>query len=66
MKIEYLPSYSPDYNPIELAFSFLKHKLRHSPPPSDSDFTVLEYLHLQTFSIPASDCRAFYHHSGYL
>lgn len=66
MRIEYLPSYSPDLNPIELAFSLLKHKLRRHPPPSGSDFAVQEYLYTQTFSIPVSDCRAFYHQCGYL
>jgi len=65
MKLEYLPAYSPDFNPIELAFSLLKHNLRRHPPPTGSDLAVTEYLYLQTFSIGAADCRAFYHHCGY-
>ncbi len=66
MKLEYLPAYSPDLNPIELAFSLLKSKLRLNPPPPGSDLQVLEYLYLQMLSIRAADCREFYHQSGYL
>lgn len=66
MKLEYLPAYSPDFNPIELAFSLLKHGLRRKPPPDGSDFEVQEYLYMQTLSISAADCETFYHHSGYL
>ncbi len=66
MKLEFLPAYSPDFNPIELFFSLLKHNLRRNPPPTESDFAVVEYLYLQTFSARAADCSAFYHQSGYL
>lgn len=66
MRLEYLPAYSPDFNPIELAFSLLKHRLRRSPPPNESNFTVQEFLYIQTFSIGSANCRAFYHQSGYL
>ena len=66
MKLEFLPAYSPDLNPIELAFSLLKHRLRRHPPPDGEEFTVYEYLYLQVFTISIADCRAFFHHSGYL
>ncbi len=66
MKLEFLPSYSPDLNPIELAFSLLKHQLRRQPPPTTSDLAVLEYLYMLVFSVRAADCMAFFHHSGYL
>lgn len=67
MKLEYLPAYSPDFNPIELAFSLLKHRLRRCPPPTEGDeFVVYEHLYLQTFTISTGDCRAFYHQAGYL
>jgi len=65
MKLEYLPAYSPDFNPIELAFSVLKQSLRRYPPPTESDLAVVEYLYLQTFSISVADCQAFYRHCGY-
>ena len=29
MHYKFLPPYSPDYNPIELAFSAMKYNLRH-------------------------------------
>ncbi len=63
--LEYLPAYSPDLNPIELAFSLLKSKLHRAPPPNSSNFEVREYLYLQAFGISVADCRAFYHQSGY-
>lgn len=66
MRLEFLPAYSPDFNPIELAFSMLKGKLRRNPPPTDSDFAAQEYLYMQMFSIRASDAKAFFHQSGYL
>lgn len=66
MKLEFLPAYSPDFNPIELAFSLLKSKLRRNPPPEGDNFAVQEYLYMQTFSIPPENCRAFYHQAGYL
>ncbi|KLO04586.1 hypothetical protein SCHPADRAFT_840447 [Schizopora paradoxa] len=66
MRIEFLPAYSPDFNPIELAFSLLKSRLRRSPPPATTDFKVREYLYMQVFTIPVSDCRAFFHQCGYL
>ncbi len=34
--ILFVPPYSPDYNPIELAFSKLKHNYRHSSPNLDN------------------------------
>ncbi len=66
MKLEFLPAYSPDFNPIELAFSFLKSRLRRYSPPEGDDFAVQEFLYMQVFSIPAENCRAFFHQSGYL
>ncbi len=66
MKLEFLPAYSPDFNPIELGFSLLKARLRRYPPPTGSDFAVQEYLYMQTFTIGADDCRAFYHQTGYI
>lgn len=66
MRLEFLPAYSPDFNPIELFFSLLKHNLRRNPPPVGSEFAMLEYLYMQIFSGRAADCRAFYHQAGYV
>lgn len=66
MKLEFLPAYSPDFNPIELAFSLLKSRLRRNPPPAGSDFAVREYLYMQVFTIPVQDCVSFFHQCGYL
>ncbi|KAH7918016.1 hypothetical protein BV22DRAFT_990349, partial [Leucogyrophana mollusca] len=59
MRVMYLPPYSPDYNPIELAFSAIK--------AFNIDNTYV-YLHLYdaTFSITPEDALGFYHHCGYI
>ena len=51
MKLEYLPSYSPDFNPIELSFSLLKGRFRRDPPCDTEDSVVLEYLFMQVFAV---------------
>jgi transposase len=38
-KIEYLPPYSPDYNPIEYSFSVIKQALKSSHQLSSDDST---------------------------
>ena len=62
----YLPPYSPDMNPIEEAFSKVKHYIRMND-------VVMEYLdnpeHLITeaFStLTASDCYGYFHHCEYV
>lgn len=70
MRIEYLPAYSPDFNPIELAFSFLKGVLRRegqiTREGAGDDYLVYEQLYRHVFCISSEKCRAFFHHSGYL
>jgi transposase len=62
-KLLYLPPYSPDLNPIELAFSKLKAHLRKAversmPALWDRIGTILD-----TFS--AAECQNFFRHAGY-
>lgn len=67
MKLEFLPAYSPDFNLIELAFSLLKSRLRRVKfSDEETDALVFAKLYGETMSISAADCRAFYHHCGYL
>ena len=66
MKLEFLPAYSPDFNPIELAFSLLKARLRRVRfSDEETDGSVVAKLYGETMSISASSCHAFYHHCGY-
>ncbi len=59
----YLPAYSPDLNPIELAFSKLKALLRKAAPRSvDELWRVIAHL-LDEFS--PQECLNFINHDGY-
>ena len=59
----YLPPYSPDFNPIEQAWSKLKQQLRGVKA------RVLEHLELAVAAamttITADHARAFFRHCGY-
>lgn len=77
MKIEFLPAYSPDFNPIELAFSAIKAYLRRHFPhfarssatgtdPTD-DAEVYLMLHQAVFqAVSRDDIQGFYRHAGYV
>jgi transposase len=60
----YLPPYSPDLNPIELAFSKLKAHLRkaaeHTIP------RLLRRIGRIATSFRARECRNFFRHAGYV
>ncbi len=59
----YLPPYSPDLNPIELAFSKLKALLRKAAARSVDDLwrAIAELLD----EFPPKECRNFFRHAGY-
>ncbi len=59
----YLPSYSPDFNPIEQAFSKLKSYLREACARSHETLTEVIGEALRTIS--ASDAESFFDHGGY-
>jgi transposase len=62
-QVFYLPPYSPDMNPIELAFSKLKALLRQDPARTiDALWRRIGEL-LRTFT-PA-ECVNFFRHAGY-
>jgi transposase len=62
-KILYLPPYSPDLNPIEMAFAKLKALLRKAAQRSiDSLWTTIGTL-LDAFT--AEECAAYLRHAGY-
>lgn len=59
----YLPAYSPDLNPIELAFSKLKAFLRRS---ARRTFRGLVHATAQAIdSFSAADCTAYFRHAKY-
>jgi transposase len=72
MRYEFLPPYSPDYNPIELAFSAMKYHLRRNGEyarlamtefsPIEVTCTLLEAL----YTITLEDVWGWYRHCGYV
>lgn len=62
--LEYLPKYSPDFNPIEMSFSKLKAFLRKA-----SKRTVPELCRSIGAFVPtlsAKECRNYFRHAGYV
>ena len=62
-ELVYLPSYSPDFNPIEQAFSKLKGYLREACARSHQ--TLMEVIGEALRTISASDAEGFFNHCGY-
>ena len=61
--VRFLPPYSPDFNPIELAFAKLKAFLRAARPRSFDQVVELVAIALQRFT--PRECRNFVRHCGY-
>ena len=59
----YLPPYSPDFNPIEEAFSKVKFFLRKSQGRTRQ--MLIEALGAALEAVSPSDARGFFKHSGY-
>jgi transposase len=59
----YLPPYSPDYNPIEQAFSKLKSYLREACARSQQ--RLMDLIGEALSKISASDAEGFFEHCGY-
>jgi transposase len=60
----YLPGYSPDYNPIEEAFSKIKEILRRAAARTRE--ALVEALGLALLSaVSREDARGFFEHAGY-
>jgi hypothetical protein len=76
MRLEFLPAYSPDFNPIEQAFSaikaYVRRKFRHfamsATTLTDRNdlLDVYQMLLEAVYSITPQQARSFFHHSGYL
>jgi transposase len=59
----FLPPYSPDFNPIEQAFSKLKQHLRRAA--SRTTVTVMAATQTAYPLITAADARGYFRHAGY-
>jgi transposase len=59
----YLPSYSPEYNPIEEAFAKIKSILRQAGARTKD--ALVEVLGEALSAISAQDARGYFEHAGY-
>ena len=62
-ELMYLPSYSPDYNPIEEAFSKIKNLLRKAAARTKG--ALVEAIGAALSAVSAEDVRGFFEHAGY-
>jgi transposase len=62
-KLRYLPAYSPDLNPIEMAFSKLKTALRQGAARTVKALMKLIGKLLKTFE--PKQCANYFRHAGY-
>ena len=61
-RLLYLPPYSPDFNPIEEAFSKIKGALRKAQARTRK--TLIEALGIAILAVTARDARGFFEHGG--
>jgi transposase len=62
-QVRFLPSYSPDFNPIEHAFAKLKQHLRGTAPRTFAGIVAATGPALD--AVTAADARGFFAHCGY-
>ena len=62
-KVDYIPRYSPEFNPIELSWSKIKNYIRAKTPRTlqEVQITIGEAINLITIS----DSKNFFKHCGY-
>jgi len=69
-RLLYLPSHSPDLNPIELAFSSIKDWLRTNQDQEDqereAEGSVYDTLRQAVHSVSAESAKGWYKHCGYI
>lgn len=71
MRCEFLPPYSPDYNPIELAFSKFKMYIKRKEAEflaidQDEELEVHLFLINAIYSVTADDAHGYFRHCGYI
>src|SRR5215210_2403254 len=62
-KLIYLPSYSPDFNPIEEAFAKIKDILRRAGARTKA--SLVDVLSEALSAISVRDARGYFEHAGY-
>jgi transposase len=62
-RLVFLPTYSPDFNPIEPAFAKLKQKLRQAEARTVD--AILAATHQHYAAITPADAHSFYREAGY-
>ena len=62
-ELVYLPSYSPDLNPIEEAFSKIKGLVRKAEARTKE--ALMEAIGSALSAVTSGDARSFFEHSGY-
>jgi transposase len=62
-QLVYLPSYSPDFNPIEEAFSKIKGLVRKAEARTKE--ALVEAIGSALSAITSRDARNFFEHCGY-
>ena len=62
----FLPAYSPDLNPIEEAFSFVKQYLRQHDTVLQASTNPIDIIKHAFQSITPSHCNSWITHSGYI
>ncbi len=62
-RLLFLPAYSPDFNPIELAFAKVKPALRRAAARTHDDLLAATAAAID--GVTADDARAFYAHCGF-
>ena len=71
MRCEFLSPYSPDYNPLELAFSAIKAEFCHCLPALERNVTteneceVILAIHDSVFSVTSQDAHGWFRKCGY-
>ena len=63
VRLLYLPPYSPDFNPIEMAFSKLKAMLRKASARTINELWLVIAEGIGKF--PVKDCRNYFAAAGY-
>jgi len=73
MVCEFLPSYSPDFNPIELAFSKFKAYIRRrqhvlisiTPDDDEDNKACILFLHDGIWTVTPEDAEGYFGHCSY-
>lgn len=71
MRCEFLPPYSPDYNPIELAFSKFKAYIKGKEAEfraldQDDELEIHLFLIKAIYSVTPEDACGYFKHCGYI